>query len=410
MSVKSLLCLSVLICAQLFAQDASQTIAFRDLPALVNEGPAVHISNLTYDIAEQKSKSELSWSNPELMTDIESVHNGGAGEREVVIGLGKHIKAPWPWTRRLEKGKVNQELLAAKNGTKDHALKALARVRTLYVGVQLARRHSAQMEGFQQVIRRASHIATDRKQAGILSGLQEQLLQMSMFNLNAALQRLQRETQRLETSLKTGLGIEPECHLDLSTPVNFISVQLDPPETYYDRLMSTFALTRFEHLSAAREKGISLARARLIPGIEISGGYKKVSDDLQGYAFGIALPLPLLNLNRAEIQQRQIEQRMVELQQEQYLRAAKAQLREKLVTIHKLSQFLGENAEPFKVADKIVQDLVFSFQQGWIDLGDLLDGIQLYSESLANYYEQLFVYYATLFEFEVLLGMEVLTL
>jgi len=408
MSVKSLLCLSVLICAQLFAQDASQTIAFRDLSALVNEGPAVHISNLTYDIAEQKSKSELSWSNPELMTDIESVHNGGAGEREVVIGLGKHIKAPW--TRRLEKGKVNQELLAAKNGTKDHALKALARVRTLYVGVQLARRHSAQMEGFQQVIRRASHIATDRKQAGILSGLQEQLLQMSMFNLNAALQRLQRETQRLETSLKTGLGIEPECHLDLSTPVNFISVQLDPPETYYDRLMSTFALTRFEHLSAAREKGISLARARLIPGIEISGGYKKVSDDLQGYAFGIALPLPLLNLNRAEIQQRQIEQRMVELQQEQYLRAAKAQLREKLVTIHKLSQFLGENAEPFKVADKIVQDLVFSFQQGWIDLGDLLDGIQLYSESLANYYEQLFVYYATLFEFEVLLGMEVLTL
>jgi len=284
MSVKSLLCLSVLICAQLFAQDASQTIAFRDLPALVNEGPAVHISNLTYDIAEQKSKSELSWSNPELMTDIESVHNSGAGEREVVIGLGKHIKAPW--TRRLEKGKVNQELLAAKNGTKNHALKALARVRTLYVGVQLARRHSAQMEGFQQVIRRASHIATDRKQAGILSGLQEQLLQMSMFNLNAALQRLQRETQRLETSLKTGLGIEPECHLDLSTPVNFISVQLDPPETYYDRLMSTFALTRFEHLSAAREKGISLARARLIPGIEISGGYKKVSDDLQGYAFG----------------------------------------------------------------------------------------------------------------------------
>ena len=408
MSVKSLLCLSVLICAQLFAQDASQTIAFRDLPALVNEGPAVHISNMTYDIAEQKSKSELSWSNPELMTDIESVHNSGAGEREVVIGLGKHIKAPW--TRRLENGKVNQELLAAKNETNDHRLKALARVRTLYVGVQLARRHSAQMEGFQQVIRRASHIATDRKQAGILSGLQEQLLQMSMFNLNAALQRLQRETQRLETSLKTGLGIEPECHLDLSTPVNFISVQLDPPETYYDRLMSTFALTRFEHLSAAREKGISLARARLIPGIEISGGYKKVSDDLQGYAFGIALPLPLLNLNRAEIQQRQIEQRMVELQQEQYLRAAKAQLREKLVTIHKLSQFLGENAEPFKVADKIVQDLVFSFQQGWIDLGDLLDGIQLYSESLANYYEQLFVYYATLFEFEVLLGMEVLTL
>ena len=80
------------------------------------------------------------------------------------------------------------------------------------------------------------------------------------------------------------------------------------------------------------------------------------------------------------------------------------------MSAQELSAFLSDNEEQFRAADKLVADLVYSFQEGRLQLVDILAGIQVYSESLSNYYEQLYDYYSTLFEIEIMIAEELINL
>ena len=50
--------------------------------------------------------------------------------------------------------------------------------------------------------------------------------------------------------------------------------------------------------------------------------------------------------------------------------------------------------------------MYFSFQEGWSDIGDVMDGIQVYSENLDQYYENLVEYYQSVFQLEALLARD----
>lgn len=65
---------------------------------------------------------------------------------------------------------------------------------------------------------------------------------------------------------------------------------------------------------------------------------------------------------------------------------------------------LQKNSSQFKSIEEVMENITFSYQQGSISLIDVLNSIQIYSEGIQNYYEQLTGYYRTIFEFEAMIG------
>ena len=406
---KKLCLIFILINASVFAQKSTVSISFRDLDDYVKaKSPAAQILNFNYDLAVQQGKTELQWSNPELEAEYESVENDFAADKESVLSIGKDFSAPW--VRSLQRSVVKENVLAAEFEMKSHFLEVVARAKTAYVGLQLSRQQISRFEGFQDVIANASNIANDRQNAGTLSGLENQLIQMSLFNLRAQLLQLKREKRDMENALRTSLGLEDDQHLELTTDISFVAANLNVSESYFGHMQNSPAFVKFQHLQSAKEKQIRLEKSRILPGLHLSGGYKSVNDDSRGYVVGLSIPLPLLNQNKPQIQQKQIERTIVSLEYDLYKSFIEKNIRTKLLSAQELSAFLSDNEEQFRAADKLVADLVYSFQEGRLQLVDILAGIQVYSESLSNYYEQLYDYYSTLFEIEIMIAEELINL
>jgi outer membrane protein TolC len=409
MHANKLLCsMILLISTSLFAQSSTVSISFAELDDYVRtKSPTGKIITSNYDLAVLQGKSELHWSNPELEAEYESVENNFDADKESVIAIGKNFAAPW--ARSLQRSAVKENVRASEYEMKSHHLDAVANAKMVYVDIQLAQQQIIAFEGFQEVIKNASNIANDRKDAGTISGLENQLIQMSLFNLGAQLLQLKREKRVMENDFRTSLGIADDQKLELTTDISFVAANLDQNE-YYARAKKSPAFARFQHLQTAKEKQVRLEKMRVLPGMRLSGGYKNVNDDFRGYTVGLSLPLPVLNLNKSQIQQKQVERNIISLEYDLYKSFVERNLEAKFVSAQELADFLRENDEQFRTADKLVADLVFSFQEGWLELGDVLDGIQVYSESLSNYYQQLSDYYENIFDIEVMIANEIINL
>jgi hypothetical protein len=60
----------------------------------------------------------------------------------------------------------------------------------------------------------------------------------------------------------------------------------------------------------------------------------------------------------------------------------------------------------FELIEEHVTDLALSYREGWIDLGDFLEGIRIYAEGIESYFDMLENYNNIVFELERLTEQE----
>jgi hypothetical protein len=139
----------------------------------------------------------------------------------------------------------------------------------------------------------------------------------------------------------------------------------------------------------------------------LAGGYKSAEDELTGFVVGVSFPLPLLNRNSAGVDMAKAEQRKASAALDLYESS-------RAMRISRLKAAAGESSallkrysgDPMDIS-RHVADLAASYREGWIDLGDFLEGVQTYGDGTEQYFDVLEDYYGMVFELEELTEQEI---
>ena len=393
----------------LFCGLYSQTV---DIPfdqldeIIIQTSPDNKVFQAEQEMFVAESKAELQWSNPELELEREELTNNFYSEYEFIVGIGKNITMPWVGSAH--KSMWKSRIIANDYFQKSHLLELLATTRLQYVEIQLLSEKRDRLAGIQSLIQQASQISDDRLEQGSISGMQNKLLQISLFNLNSGLLEIKRHITFLNSDLKLGIGFTQDQDILLSSQINFkpVDLQIIREESSIGSNPVVIAST---HLIEASQKLVKMEQGKLLPEMGIRSGYKQASDNLNGYVVGLSLPLPFFNQNRAKVQQQQLQANILEIQTSRLKTELQNKVTNNLSSLNDLFVLLSDSQTDFKKQDEIIEDLVFSFKEGWIELGDVLEGIRIYSESLNSYYENLALYYKTAFQLEKLTGKKLVS-
>lgn len=397
--------LAFFLAGGLIAQDNQVSVAFKDLPRLLEQ------SSLQQSILRSqramitiKRNTALQWSNPELNYEREEVEANGSSEREEGVYLSKTFSLPWNYWQ--ERSIWESEINAADFNYRQDSNELLATVKSEYVRLGLLQDLLEKQKSLITIVKEMSQIVNARREEGAISELEATLLSISVFGLEADIIKTQKAYRRVMNHLKQMLGISHSAKVHFVTPIIFIDIattlsQLSGlPETHTGMQALQMGL-------AATDSRISLERSNILPSISIEGGYKKVNPDWEGYTLGLSIPLPVLNLNGPQIEEQKIKYRIQSAQVSMYRQKLQIEIYELIETIRASIELLrnrGVEQQSIKIAD----DLTAAYQEGAISLTEFLNAIQLYRDGISQYAEQLAAYYEAVFKLEIHSGQQLI--
>ncbi len=369
----------------------------------IQNSPKAKELNLEYKILSAESKMDLQWKNPQIVVEQENLKNSVETDKEFVAAVEKEITLPWKGS--LHRAAWQEQLKAADYTKQARLYELISKIKFDYVKILLFRQKFKSLHEIENIIGSILQITEDRFKQGTLSGLQQQLIQLSLQNLQSSLIKNKLNQQELLNHFKLDLGLHPGDEIALTDKIVYQAVTL-PSEKQVSELIKLHpSMMSLKHFNQAAEKRLNMEKNWILPELSVSGGYKKVNSDLDGFVVGLSFPLPVLNNNRAQIQKQKAEYDMSLVKAQKY----RQELFSGVLLNMERVQVLGAYFEKFSPSiqnKKSVDDLYFSFQEGWSDIGDVMDGIQVYSENLDQYYENLVEYYQSVFQLEALLARD----
>jgi hypothetical protein len=343
---------------------------------------------------------DLQWSNPEIAYDREDVDIS----EEYQISLSKSFDMPWSYLKKRSswKSRLQSAELMGKQRTNDF----LADARRGYVELKLLDEYLSRLQQLKEIVVEVSQAATTRLTEGYLSGVEEHLIQMTAVSLRASYQAVLQERREVADQWRAEMGIQPGDSIFLETRVDYQPLQLQSVAEYLNLIEQQPGYRSRLKLQESLDKRAAAEQGKFISSIDIYGGFKRIEPGLDGYVAGLALSVPIFNKNGVVAKRYDIEKNIVEY--ETYLYRTKLTHRlDTLIESMKDSQQLLDIAADYLHQDnKVLNNLVYSYEEGWQDLGDLLNAIQIEDSGLKDFYYQLIKYYENLFELEAILGTQ----
>ena len=380
-------------------QAETKSIKFADLDHYARaNSPRAEIIEQEYGRTIAERDEDLQWSNPEIAYNREDVDQAS----EYQITVGKQIGAPWAYLKKRSswKDRVRSAEFSKEQSTREH----LVTLKSGYVSVWLLDEYLSRLGELKEILSDASHVATARHSEGHLSGVEDHLIQMTVISLNASHQSAMQERRELWAHWLADVGLEPSETVSLATRVSFNSISLKPVGHYAGLIESQPEYMSKSHLAESFTKRASAEKGKFIPSINLYAGLKKIEPDLDGYVAGVSLSLPLFNRNGATARKYQIKSDIarneLQLQRTQAIGQARA-LRESIAgsqgALSLASPHFGEDTEDFN-------NLLFSYEEGWLTLNELLNAVQIEVSGLKDYYGQVIQYYQNIFQLEAITG------
>lgn len=383
-----------------FAAD-SLTIRYGDLDewAMTRSLGANRIAG-SLGLVQAERDLDLQRSNPELAIDRQDVD--GNGNSETQITLGKTFEMPWVSLKR--RAAWSDRLHAAELSAEEQRGLLLSELKSGYTTLQLLDAHLSRLTHIREVLTDASHVATTRHSEGHLSGVENHLIQMTVISLQTEHQRALAGRREQENQWRTMLGGTPDQAISLVTPIDFRPVSLAPAVDYAQRFSERPGYTSRLAYQQALAKQAGAERSRIVPGFNLYGGYKTIDPDFDGYVVGVSLSLPFLNANRAKVKRYDIERRLAETETTRYRTQQLGRLESLVVAVNEAKETLAMSHAHFQEDAEALDDLLFSYEEGWLTLSELLNGVQIEIAGLNDYYNLMVRYYQNIFELETITG------
>jgi Outer membrane efflux protein len=380
-------------------QAGTQTIRFDELTEYAETySPRTRIINYEFDRIRAERDKELQWSNPELSLYRDNVDRA----EEYQITLGKRFEAPWVYFKK--RSGWADELAASKLRQQQGAVDHIAELKSGYVRLQLFNEYLTRLGRLKAILTDASHIATTRHTEGHLSGVEEHLIQMSVISLNASYQSAKQEQRESTARWRAALGVSTDDSLALVTSISYRSVELQSIAHYVTLIDSQPGLRALTSRKAALTKWAAAERAGFIPSLYLYVGRKKIDPDFSGYLAGASLSLPLLNRNSAASQKYEVESSIAAHEARLYQSQLTGYVKALVRSISESQLSLATEVEHFDEDTQALNNLLYTYEEGWMTLNELLNAIQIEVGGLKDYYNQLIRYYENVIALEALTG------
>jgi len=391
-----------------YSQQPEIVLIFQDLERYaLDNSPRIQDIKRHYDIQLVERKIDLQWTNPELEVEVERLKDRLSDEKEEESAITVAKSITMPWIVGQEHSKWENEIKAAALEQRAQVAQTLAEIKAGYVQIRLSRQKTAALSHYSEILEDVSRVVSDRHLEGALSGLEQNLLQLSLFHYTSQMVSLDQERRLLEYDWKISMGIDPEQDIELPTEIGFFPVELDRG---IESLVSAHPAVRsFEQRESATQKAIKLAKSGIFPGFEVSGGYKEAGENFRGAVIGLSLPLPLMSWNKPQVERETINLRQITMEKDITRKTMTAHIRQSFQVIDENAQIL-ERFSDVDFIKKTLESSAMAYREGWISLNDLLNNIQIYAESINQYYDLLISYYQHLFFLESALDRVLVTL
>ena len=344
----------ILVCS-VAAQENTVFLTFDQIAGRVLEhSPEAEIIRRTYDVVRADQTLDLQWTNPSLGYSQEVVGR----QPEHYLILSKAIEMPWVRARRRQSWQSRIE--SAGFSKEDQTRRLISDLKGGYIELKLLKTQLERLAQLKDVIVDVSGIAQDQLAEGVLSGVDQHLIQMTLFNINARSQAIELMLQSVESQWKVAMGIDASADLQLLTGIQFQPVVLEAMAQYLSLIPGTPGYRQREMMVQALRSRIQMERGRVIPYFNIFGGTKRVASSQNGHVAGISIPLPVLNRNRARIQKQQIELEIAAREFERYGQSVRGQITTLVLAIQNLGASLAMMQTNFNDAPDMIASVLVS--------------------------------------------------
>ena len=394
------LCIGLLFGATIAeVQAGTLTIRFDELADYAEaHSPRSKIIKYEFDRTRAERDEELQWSNPELSFYRDNVDQS----EESQVTLGKRFEAPWAYFKK--RSSWNDRLTSAKLQQEQSGLDHLVALKTGYVRLQLFSEYLLRLGQLKEILTDASHVATSKFSEGHLSGVEEHLIQMSVISLNASYLTARQEQRETMGKWRAETGFSADDRLILETKVTYKSIELRPSSHYVTMIETQPGLQAKAALQQAFSKRAAAERAAFIPSLYLYIGQKKISPDFDGFMVGVSLSLPLLNRNGAVSRKYEIESAIALNKAKLYRIHLTGYVQALVRSISESKLSLATEAAHFDEDMEALNNLLYTYEEGWMTLNELLNAIQIEVNGLKDYYNQFIRYYENIFALEALTG------
>ncbi len=381
---------------------AEIAVALEDIPEMAMSGsPWAALLDGELGVAEAERNLSLRWTNPELVWEMDEVSNGDISLREWVVALEKEFAMPWSYAK--SRTVSNLRLESARRGYEASKWRLISHLRHGYVALKLREVEAEILENFEEIIGDASRVIAARKDQGTVSGIEKRLIDMSLLSVRVRIVETRSAGREVMDEWKTAMGIPAGDSVVL---VSDLEPVVDWLGTARITAGGSLEIESRRLAADALREDIGLEKASILPSISIAGGYKSVEDEFSGFIVGLSLPIPLLNRNSGGIDRASASYRKAQVELDLYETAREKRISRLLHTAGEEAALLERYHGDFTQIEEHIADLAESYREGWMDLGDFLEGIQTYADGIDEYFNMLEDYYDIVFELEELTERE----
>lgn len=380
-------------------------VGIEDIPGLAMSGsPLAVMLEGDLRLAEAEKDISLRWTNPSLVWEMEEVGNGDVKAREWVIALEKEFSMPWASSKNRAGTRLRFE--SARSSYEASRWRLISHLRHGYVTLKIRDAEAAILQNFEEIVADASRVIADRKTEGTVSGIEKRLIDLSLLSMRGKLIEIRAARREMMDEWKTAIGISAADSVLLVSDLDLTTDWLGAGRVTAD---GSSDLESRRLAAEALKEDIGLEKAGVLPSLSIAGGYKNVEDEFTGFVIGLSFPLPFLNRNSGGIDRATAEFRKAEAELDLYITARDRRISRLLLTAREETALLEQYHGDFARIEKHVADLAASYREGWIDLGDFLQGTQTYADGIEEYFNMLEDYHGVVFELEELTERELFT-
>jgi outer membrane protein TolC len=240
----------------------------------------------------------------------------------------------------------------------------------------------------------------------MLSEQDRQLIELSLLSVTKMIIQ-NKNRQRSELGeWKNEMGIAPEQEVVLTTPVRLKAVDLGPLKDPRPLVMKNPGLQQRLLIRDAGQALVNLEQSNIIPDISLNVGYKKMDEDFKGYVAGFSLPLPVFNLNRSKIQEAKLSKHLADIELDRYRQQTENEMRNLLKSMEEMESPFQHYMNRDVDFQALIAGLEMSYREGWLSAIDFLNAVQIAGNGVDAYFEFVSDYYQTVFELEVLTGIQ----
>jgi cobalt-zinc-cadmium efflux system outer membrane protein len=252
---------------------------------------------------------------------------------------------------------------------------------------------------FEETIKHTAELV----QLGELAGLDLTRLEIEKFKFDTDVANSERDYELALRDLRIALGGDYRTmDIEALGTIDYQPYQFSFTDLRDKALAARPDLKAAQLSERAADASIRLQNAQRIPDLNLGAGIDQVPGGTSNYTFGVGVTLPVYDRNQGERAKALIEKRKAQNQEQLITNQVLSDVDKALVAfeIQKRRVDLYRSGVLTKVND--IQSLTeFSLKAGESSTLELLDAIRTRRETLANFYQTLFDYQASLLDLEL---------